>query len=202
MDYKEFNDYELIDKYHSGYEEAEKILYDKYLYIVETEAKKYAKLAYAIGYDFKDLYQDALVGLSDALVNFRDDKSASLPSFITLCVSRRIQTVLRKNIYIKNKNSENISLESTYGQDNKPLIELIIDETQVDPLNSLVENEEFVNFTKKLQERLSDSEYTVLLLLEKGLKYDDIAMVLNKTPKQIDNAIQRIKNKIKIYLDK
>ena len=52
-----------------------------------------------------------------------------------------------------------------------------------------------------IESRLSDSEYEVYALMISGLKYNEIALLLNKNPKQVDNTIQRIKNKIKIILE-
>ncbi len=202
MNYKELNDYELINRFNEGYEDAKDILYEKYLYIVETEIKKYTKAAYVLGYEYNDLYQDALVGLSDALNNYREDKNASLSSFITLCVNRKINASIKKAGRLKNKIVKNsLSLEETYGQSDTPLMNLISDNFENDPLENIVKEEKNGNLERKIKELLSNSEYEVFILLQKGLKYDAISKKLNKDPKQIDNTIQRIKNKLKTYLN-
>ena len=112
MKYKDYNDHELIMMMRESSEEAKDILFDKYKYIIDIELKKYSNIANILGYDYNDLFQDALVGFSDAIVNYRDDKEASLPSFITLCVDRRLQYAIRS---INNKKSrmqsESLSLE-------------------------------------------------------------------------------------------
>ena len=102
MKYKDYNDHELIMMMRESSEEAKDILFDKYKYIIDIELKKYSNIANILGYDYNDLFQDALVGFSDAIVNYRDDKEASLPSFITLCVDRRLQYAIRS---INNKKS-------------------------------------------------------------------------------------------------
>lgn len=201
MDIKEINDYELINMLRDGYEEAKDILYNKYLYIVETETKKYSKAAYVFGYEYKDLYQDALFGLSDALANYREDKDASLASFITLCVNRKLQSSIkkvgrRKNIILNNS----LSLEEAYGANGTPLMNLISDNCENDPLENIVASEKIIKIEEAIKKMLSDSEYEVYLLLISGLKYDEISLNLNKDLKQIDNTIQRIKTKIKAYL--
>ena len=52
-----------------------------------------------------------------------------------------------------------------------------------------------------IKEALTDAEYSVFELMSLGLNYRDIASILNKEPKQVDNAIQRIKIKIKKILE-
>ena len=57
------------------------------------------------------------------------------------------------------------------------------------PLNT------YVSFKKKLFDRLSSFEKQVLQLYMEDNDYRQIAMLLGKTPKSIDNAIQRIRAK-------
>lgn len=198
---KEINDYELINMLRNGYEEAKDILYQKYLYVVETETKKYSKAAYVLGYEYNDLYQDALFGLSDAIANYREDKDASPASFITLCVDRKLQSAIKKAGRRKNAILNNsLSLEETYGENETPLMNLISDKSKNDPLENIVASEKTTKIEEEIKNMLSSNEYEVYLLLISGLKYDEISANLNKDLKQIDNTIQRIKNKIKTYL--
>lgn len=203
MKYEDYNDQELIMMTRESSEEAKDILFDKYRYIIDIELKKYSNIANILGYDYNDLYQDALVGFSDALVNYRDDKEASLPSFITLCVDRRLQYSIRS---INNKKSrfqsESLSLEYVYDNDSLPLMETISDNSQNDPLFKLMNEEEYKELNEKIKSVLSSNEYEVYEFMIKGLKYNEIALLLNREPKQIDNAMQRIKNKIKKIVNK
>ncbi len=203
MKYEDYNDQELIMMTRESSEEAKDILFDKYRYIIDIELKKYSNIANILGYDYNDLYQDALVGFSDALVNYRDDKEASLPSFITLCVDRRLQYSIRR---INNKKSrfqsESLSLEYVYDNDSLPLMETISDNSQNDPLFKLMNEEEYKELNEKIKSVLSSNEYEVYEFMIKGLKYNEIALLLNREPKQIDNAMQRIKNKIKKIVNK
>lgn len=198
---EEFNDYELISMLHSGSEEAKDILYNKYKYIIDVEMTKYNKVARALGCDFKDLYQDALVGFSDALISYRDDKDAALASFITLCVARRLQGSLRKAGRLKNKLlNESLSLEHVYESNNSSLMDMLSDNFENDPLEFIVKEEKEKELLNKIKHILSTKEYEVYLLMISGHKYDEISNLLNKDLKYVDNAIQRIKNKIKKIL--
>ena len=103
MDYKDIDDGELLHMLHESSEDAKDILFEKYKYIIDIEIRKYTNVAKKLGYDLNDLYQDALVGFSDALISYRDDKNSALPSFITLCVDRRLLASVIKAGRKKNK---------------------------------------------------------------------------------------------------
>lgn len=203
MKYSDYNDDELIMLIRESSEEAKDVLFEKYKYIIDIELKKYSNIANILGYDYNDLYQDALVGFSNAIMNYRDDKSSSLPSFITLCVDRRLQYAIRR---INNKKTrvqlESLSLEYIYDNATGPLRETISDNSVNDPLFKLLNEEEYKELKEKIKRELSNTEYEVYEYMIKGLKYNEIAVILDREPKQIDNAMQRIRNKIKKIINK
>ena len=202
MVYSNNEDEHLISLNRESSEEAKDILFKKYKYIIDIEIKKYMNMATMLGYDYNDLYQDALVGFSEALNNYREDKDAALSSFITLCVDRKLQVAVIKAGRIKNKLiSESLSLDYKYQQYTSPLKDIISDHSLNDPLENIIKEEKLSDLTKMIETRLSESEYEVYALMISGLKYNEIALLLNKNPKQVENTIQRIKNKIKIILE-
>lgn len=198
MKYNDFNDYELISMLRESSEEAKEILYNKYLYIIDIEIKKYQRMARVLGYDMNDLYQDALVGFSDALISYRDDRDAALSSFITLCVDRRLQVSIKKAGRLKNKLlNESLSLEHVYESSASPLMDMLSDNFENDPLENIVKEEKTEELMKEIKKSLSSREYEVFSLVTSGLKYDEIALLLNKDLKYVDNAIQRMRTKIR-----
>lgn len=202
MKYSEINDQELIIMLHESSEEAKDILFEKYKYIIDIEMRKYSSMARSLGYDYNDLYQDALVGFSDALNSYRDDKHAALASFITLCVDRKLQVSIKKAGRLKNKLlNESLSLEHIYAAYKFPLMDMLSDNKENDPLENILKEEKLQELIASIKNVLSDSEYEVFSLMINGLKYDEIATLLNKNLKQIDNTIQRVKNKIRKILD-
>lgn len=201
--YDEINDQELITMVHESSDEAKDILFRKYQYIINIEMKKYMRIAKVLGYDYHDLYQDALVGFSDALNSYRDDKNCSLASFITLCVDRKLQVAIKKAGRIKNQLlNESLSLEYIYSSYTAPLKDLLSDNMQNDPLENIVKEEQKEELVNSIKKSLSDNEYEVYCLMVNGLKYDEIATLLDKDLKQVDNAMQRIKNKVKKIIEK
>ncbi len=202
MDYGNVNDSELLCMIQEASLEAKDVLFLKYRYIIDIEVKKYLAMANLLGYDYNDLYQDALVGFADALNSYKEDGKSALPSFISLCVDRRLQVAIRKAGRIKNKIlNESLSLEHPYNQFAVPLMDLLSDHSKNDPLQSILKEEDFKELMRSIEEVLSQNEKEVYSLMVSGLKYNDIAVILNKSTKQIDNTMQRIKLKIKKILE-
>ena len=196
--YEEYNDSELVMLIKENHEDAKEILLNKYHYIIGLILKKYNKTAALLGIEGKDLYQEALLGFTDALNRYDEEKDASLPTFITLCVERRVRIILRMHNNSKSKLlSDAISLDAETGN-----LKQIEDTKDKDPLVSITDKEEANELDKQILETLSDSEKEVYNLLVKGFNIKEITNILNKNYKQIDNTIQRIKEKIKNILDK
>ena len=138
MDYTNINDEELIHMVREESEDAKDILYEKYKYIIDIELRKYKRIAYALAYDVSELSQEALVGFADAINNYREDKEASLSSFITLCVDRRLQVAIKKAGRLKNQMiKEALSLEEEYNASSQ-LKELLSDNSLNDPLENIM----------------------------------------------------------------
>lgn len=201
MDYSDISDEQLIHLIREESEEAKELLYSKYKYIIDIELKKYNRMAWALGYDVNDLYQDALVGFADGINDYREDKAASLSSFLTLCVDRKLQVSIKKASRLKNKILHDaLSLEEEY-KSNSQLKELLSDNSENDPLENILKEENYLELKNKIKEELSPSEYEVYSYMINGLKYDEIATLLNKNLKQVDNTIQRVKSKIRKIID-
>lgn len=201
LDYNNLSDSELFMLVNEENEDAKDILFEKYKYIIDIILKKYSYVSSRMGIEYKELYSEALVGFSDALVNFQDDKDASLATFISLCVNRRVQKVIAKASTIKNKiMQESYSLDHVYEQFGLPLVEMISDNNENDPLNNMAKEESYAELLTNIKKELSASEYEVYTLMVNNMDYNTIALILNKTPKQIDNTMQRIKHKVKEIL--
>ena len=93
----------------------------------------------------------------------------------------------------------NLSLDYDYDKQGLPLIDVLGDENS-DPLIKFSEIENEKNLRKSIYEQLSKNEQQVFELLLKGLSYKEIANLLDKNEKQIDNTIQRIRGKVRLIL--
>ena len=196
----EFSDEELTLMVCENNEDAKDVLYEKYKYIIDIILSKYKKSIYALALDMSEIRQEALVAFSDALIRYTDTKDTSLPTFITVVVERKVQNCIRKADTIKNKvHNESYSLEQDYEVFSRPLEEIIGDNKE-NPLFKLENEEHYKELLNKINSALSPFEKDVYDLVINEFNYVDIAKILNKEPKQIDNTIQRIRNKIKDLL--
>ena len=199
--YKDYNDEELINMVRENSEDAKDILFNKYSYIIDIEVKKYLYSASNLGYDYNDLYQDAMIGFVDAINSYREDKKASLPSFITICVDRKLQVSITKAGRLKNKMlNESLSLDHNYNESTTPLKDMISDNSKNDPLENILKEENFHELKESIEKTLSQNEYEIFELMIKGIKYNEIASITGKSLKQVDNTMQRIKSKIKTII--
>lgn len=194
----EYNDEELIALALKNNEEARNILYEQNKYIVEIIMRKYHNLAIKLGVDIREFEQEAYYAFSDALNSYRFDKNAKLQTFISLCIDRRLRKIIKRYSGEKAKLLNNtFSLDYDYNEDGTTLKDLISDNEQNDPLNNLTNEENYHELLKRIKEQLSDSEFEVFNYVINDFDYQTIALLINKSPKQIDNTIQRIKHKIR-----
>ena len=201
MDYKEYSDSELCSMICESNEDEKDILFKKYKYIIDIVIKKYIMSSLKSGIEYSDLYQEALVGFTDAINSFDEKKDASLPTFITICVDRKLQKTLIKAQTKKNEMIlQSLSLDYQKSMIDSPLKESLSDNLKNDPLNNITNDENYKELLNNIKLSLSSQEYEVFKLMLNGKNYQDISKILDKNPKQIDNTIQRIKSKIKKIL--
>ncbi len=195
MDYSDEEVYALFLE-HNEY--AKDIIYKKYKYIVDVLLHEYHNTAVRLGIDLKEFEQEAYYAFSDALINFRVDKNVKLETFITLCIRRRLQKVIRSYGGEKAKFFNNsYSLDYDYDEEGTTLRDLIEDVYDFEPLNKLTNKESYEELLKKIKGILSDNEYEIFNYIKNGYNSQKIAKLTNKTLKQIDNTTQRIKQKIR-----
>ena len=193
MNYKNFNDYELLDYIYSCNEDANEILLYKYRPLIVSIAKKMLKYCNG-GVDLNDLVQEGMLGLNDAINSFRDDKETNFGTYARLCIERRIYSLAKSTRTYKNKIlNESISIED---EDDLTIDRFLMDNSS-NPDSMISENDFQNDIITKLKTQLTDLEKRVLGLKKNDFNYKEIADILEKEPKAIDNALQRIKNKLK-----
>lgn len=173
-------------------------LYEIYEPMINYLVSKYIKAARNLGLEQNDLQQEALVAFTDAINNYDEKKDTLLKTFISLCIERRLKKVIEKASNSKSKfEKEILSLDYEYQEHNGALMDVLGSE-EFDPLVKFSLEEEIKLLEESIEKRLSKKEYEVYKLLKIGMNYQEIASKLNKTPKQIDNTIQRLKSKVKL----
>lgn len=192
-----YTDEELLSLVIEGNEYAKDLIYEKYKYIIDIFLHKYYHLAINLGIDKVELEQEALYAFSDALNSFKSDKNVKLSTFISLCIDRRIKKVLKRHNGEKARLLNSIySLDYDYNNDGTTLKDLIGDE-KTDPLYNLTVQEDYNELINKIKKELSSNEYEVFNYLLNDFDRETISLLTKKNNKQVDNAIQRLKNKIR-----
>ncbi len=193
------NEYELIYLAQEQNEDAREYLYNQYQPIIDIILAKNKYKIKKLNIDPKEIYNIALLALDDAINYYNADLKASFSTYATVIVRNRVNNYLRE--YRSNKNNylnNTLSLEDEYID--FILIDFFIN-YQKDPLTNLKKRENYQELLNKIKNNLSSFEYEVYILYIDGLNYQQIAKILSKNPKQIDNALQRIKNKLKVFIN-
>lgn len=194
MNYKHSTDEEIIVLIHQGNEDATEYLLKKYSPLV----KKSIRTLYLIGADTEDLSQEGMIGLFKAIQNYQSDNSASFYTFAKLCIDRQIYTAIKA--FNRKKHSplnSYISFYSKINEEDTELIENLEAGHDSNPEHVILDRENTLHIEGLLDEHLSKMEKQVLPLYLDGQSYADIAQQIGKTTKSIDNAVQRIRDKVK-----
>ena len=154
-----------------------------------------------------DLVQEGMIGLFKAYRGYSEASDTSFKTFATLCITRQIQQALvrdsrQKNIpmqaYLSINNQGKVLLregdnENDQDDDNGFYIEAQV----LSPEESVLFREKLQEIGKVIDKLLSPLEKRVLGSYISGHNYQEISKIMNKQPKSIDNALQRIKIKLK-----
>ncbi len=174
-------------------------LINKYKNFVRAKAKTY----FLVGADKEDIVQEGMIGLFKAIRDFKDDKLVSFKSFAEICVTRQIITAIKTATRQKHMPLNSyVSLNKPVFEDDgeRTLMETINHDTVSDPEMLFISKEELNRIEGKINEILSPLELEVLHFYLQGKSYQQIAVILNKEVKSIDNALQRVKKKIEKFL--
>lgn len=198
--YENLNDYELLDQVADN-EFATETLFEKYKPLIYGIAKKAYYTRQNTGLEMNDLIQEGMIGFSIAINTFDDQKKTTFFTYARTCIMRRVNsTIVAANRLKHQILNESISVEildSETNTDNQ-----ILSDIKNNPESLLIENENVQEIKKIIDSELTEFEKKVCDLKTSGFDYKEIAEILNKTPKSIDNAFSRIKAKIQKSLEK
>ena len=201
--YERMTDEQLIGELRGGDQGVMDFVMVKY----KSMVRKKARAMYLLGGENEDLIQEGMIGLIKAVRDYNPEQGASFQSFAELCVSRQMYSAIEAS-----KRKKHLPLNSyvslyesgdAEGNDKKtPLIDMIEPVRENDPETLYFSREYTEAFVEQLKEQLSPLENHVLYLHLVGTDYRTIAESLEKSPKSIDNALQRIRTKAGKMLDK
>ncbi|MGN0243427.1 MAG: sigma-70 family RNA polymerase sigma factor [Lachnospiraceae bacterium] len=200
MQYADMEDEAIVACSQQGDSLATDYLLRQYTAVVKQEVRT----LYLIGADSEDLIQEGMIALFKAIHDYDAKKGMSFSSFARLCISRQVYSSItamtRKkhaplntylSFHLPSTEDSNVTLGET----------LRATEYETNPEEMLLMEERIANIKTQFVQKLSKMEQQVLQYYLDGMGYVDIARKLGKTPKSIDNAIQRIRAKLRQNLE-
>ena len=197
INYRNYDDEELIYLASQGDLLAEECLINKYKKLVKIKARSY----FLIGADTEDIIQEGMIGLYKAVRNYQFKKLSSFKAFAELCITRQIITAIKsatrqKHIPLNSYISLNRPI---YNEDSDRTLLDIVDNISInDPQDLFLNGEKLNNLKVRIKKILSDLERDVLESYLDAKSYQEIAADLGRHVKSIDNALQRIKRKLEL----
>ena len=182
------SDEELIARLRDGETIIEDYLMETYKGLVRQKARA----MFLIGGDTDDLIQEGMIGLFKAVRDFQPGREATFATFARMCIDRQIYSA------IQNSNRQkhlplNSYVSLNQEDESSPIWELSVE----NPEEIIIDQETTRDLQQKISDYLSPMENKVLDLYLKGEGYVEIGRILGKSPKSIDNALQRIRAKIR-----
>ena len=197
--YGQCSDEELILRLRDGEENITDYIMDKYKNLVKSKAKS----MYILGADSDDLIQEGMIGLFKAVRDYDSGRDASFFTFADLCISRQMYTAVQASG--RQKHAPLNSYISLYGHvasgselgEDAQLLNLFSSKAELSPEEMMIDKENVKSLEQTIERELSTFEKQVLDLYLTGMSYVQIAKVLGRDGKSADNALQRIKGKLK-----
>jgi len=195
--YSKMSDEHLVAQAKAGNVEAEEYLIRKYKNVVRGKAHIY----FIVGSDNEDIVQEGMIGVFKAIRGYNEDKHTSFQTFAEICINRQILTAIKTaNRQKHSPLNDSLSLSVPIsGQEDQTLQDTLLSDGYSDPEALYILKEDMTYLEESSP--FSDMELRVWNEYMQGYNYNEIARTIGKTPKSIDNAIQRTKRKLEEYLN-
>ncbi len=187
-------DEEIVKLAQSGDTESMNVLMEKY----KVTVRKKANTLFLIGGDTEDLIQEGMIGLFTAINTYDLSKSTSFKTFANMCIAGQMNHAIEAaNRFKHGPLNSYISYDIRLSEDDdESLLDMIEDIEEHEPENQYIDKENVRDMIIKIKNTLSQLEWDVFLLHVNGHNYREIAVRLGKNEKSIDNALNRIKQKV------
>ena len=196
LSYERASDEELVRRtQEDGNIQACEYLLHKYRNLVRAKIKSY----FLVGAERGDLVQIGMIGLWEAIADYKADRHTSFACFAKVCIQRQIISAIKTATRQKQiPLNSSISLEAPPSGDHEDrnLIEMLTSRMETEPERVIlgVEGERILQ--QSLREQLSSFEWEVLTEYRTGKSYKEMAQDLSCKVKSIDNALSRIRRKL------
>ena len=178
--YEILSDEEIVSLINGGSIELFQVIIDRYLPKILFFVKKNCSES-----EMEDAVQEATYALYSAVKNF-DGKRSSFNTFALLCIKRSVYSGIKHGSRAKDIPNELLA----------PMDGLEIPDCN-SPEKIFFDRESYKSLENSIKLELSGLEYSVLQLFLSGKKYIEIARELNISEKSVNNALIRIRKKLK-----
>lgn len=207
--YEALSDDDLIALSRENDDRATETLMSRYKGLVRSRARS----MFILGGDSEDLIQEGMLGLFKALRDYDCGRDASFSTFAALCISRQLYTAVQASGRKKHMplntavslNAPSAPAGIMDGREGTDLEETIQDQLGTltaegygaNPEKVMIDRENLARLQEHIDNELSPLERQVLDLHLTGMNYVEIAHILNRDEKSTDNALQRIRAKVR-----
>ncbi len=196
-DYEALKDEKLLEASRLGDNKALDILISRYIGLVRQKTFRF----FLVGADKEDLIQEGLIGLFKATRDYKPELNVPFKAFAETCIKRQLATAIKAATRLKHSplnNSVSLSQPLFTEDEDAELIDVIFENGGPNPEEILINKEHFGHMGDKIKDHLSKFELKVLSYYLEGRSYQEIAVILTREPKAIDNALQRIRHKVEL----
>lgn len=196
----EASDEELVRVARAGDSDALAELVGRYRGCTRAKGRSY----FLAGAEPEDIFQEGMIGLYKAVRDFDEERAVSFRAFAELCIGRQIITAVKAATRHKHAPLNGyLSLHQPLGVGDDGdccLADVLATSELSDPAEIVICAERLRALQEHVQTALSELETEVLRLYLSGKTYGEIAAMMSRHVKSIDNAIQRIKRKLDWHL--
>ncbi len=193
--YEDMTDEEIVLAYQDGDFDAIDYICSKYRNLVS----EYANFYFIKGGEKQDVIQEGMVGLFKAIQDYNLDKGIPFEAFARLCIKRQILNAIEAADRLKNQPLNSYISFSDEGEEGsgQKIMESLLTDDIFNPENMMVDKEKAFAISEQIISVLSKMEMQVFLYMLQDLDYRTIAEKMGKNEKNIDNTIQRIRQKVR-----
>jgi RNA polymerase sporulation-specific sigma factor len=175
----------LLDNVKSGKPLSFEAIYSLYSPLIDSMTKNYCKRYGIVESDTDDVRQEALIALYNAALTYEASKEVTFGAYAKICIRNKILSYIRCFL----ENDIPVSLTERENDWDEPDFDT--------PEQLIISKESLCHLNHRIDETLTDFEKSVFDLYIGNMSYTDIANILAKPKKSIDNAIHRIKAKLR-----
>ena len=191
MDYRKYNDNELIYMVQENDEYSNDILFKKYYPIILKLSNEYYNKYTGLVYEFDDFYQEALSAFYRALSNYDCSKGVLFYTFVIICIRRALSSFGRN--VCNNKIIDDIDISE---------LEYCIEDNRENPI--VIESfKGLENIIRDVIFSLSLEAGAIIELKVNGFTYKEISILLDIPMSSVEFKSRRarriLRNKVNAY---